>query len=125
VKRVVFILILLSLCGINNTHAAFDYTFSWDSFSALNKFENSFEQNLSDLHLSTVDSEKAGSILCSKKWKKRKKAIQPTLVYFADEQYFKIIDFKVTSPYFLETLYSFCPYFGDDERGPPVIFIVS
>ena len=124
-KRIACIFLLFSLCGIDLVSAESVYTFSAKQLSLLHESESSLPQGLHTLHANTVEAEESDHNPFSKKGKKRKKAIQLTLVYFEDEQYFKIIDIKVTSPYFLETFYSFYPYFGDDERGPPVGLTVS
>lgn len=123
-KRIAFILILIGFCGINNTHAESGYTFSSEPFSLLNKFENGFEQSLPNLLVSTVDSGEADHNPFSKKGKKRKKAIKPIAIYISDEQHLKNVDPKIALIYSPETFYLFCPYFGDDERGPPVAVAV-
>jgi hypothetical protein len=120
VGKIIFIFILLSYYGIKNIQAEAAPVFSVEQNVSLNEFLSGHAGNLF-----TIDTGHPDDHPYSKKEKKRKKGIKPALICFADEHHWEIPGFDIELIYSSETFYLFCLYSGDDERGPPVVKLVS
>lgn len=113
-------MMLFSFCRPGSSYAESEGSFLSGSFSLLYKFQKDFGQDLLNLHPAAAD---AGEVNIRPFSKKGKKGIKPTLSCFVDESFLEIIYFNIAWIYSPERFYLFCPYFGDDERGPPALLV--
>ena len=124
-KKIAYIFLLFSFCGITHIHAESGHVFTTQHFYALNKSEKVFIRNLSTVHASTVDSGDSDDSPFSKKRKKRKRGLLPAVISPAIGSYSIGINFEIELVYSYNTFYHFLPYFSWGERGPPPFLLVS
>ena len=124
-KRIIYIVIVLSCLEYKNSHAEPGSAYSFRTFFSLKIPDKSFIPKPSQHNLNALDAGDSEHNPFSKKRKRGKKGIKPILICLTNELHFIIISCETALVYSPQTSYFFRPYLAHGERGPPLARLVS